>query len=307
MIELTWVGDALRWAGGLYWLLAIGALALAITKIKPIAGKVISVAAIVALFGYLPITAALENKKAADARKAAWAHFEMRCKSAGEKIYKTVEDVEGIMLLKIRPEKTNFSEQFVLDDPYGRDLGNDGYIESFLNNFHASKDSSSNIPFRHGYKYVEAIDSQDSKRYRYLGSMKDVYVPPSYLIGGKSQGFQHRKFVVEKAPSTQPPPRYGVTYDDISTLEDRNVWIAGSSLRIIDLQTNEVIAERIGYMLDREQGNTQGGRSPWLYAADNACPTFARSPSIKIHPGRGASAQLNQTRDFVEKVLKPRQ
>jgi hypothetical protein len=63
------------------------------------------------------------------------------------------------------------------------------------------------------------------------------------------------------------------------------------------LQTNAVIAERIGYMVDRAQGSTGGFRSPWLFAADNACPLFSSR--------QGASAQLLQTEEFVEKVLKP--
>jgi hypothetical protein len=64
---------------------------------------------------------------------------------------------------------------------------------------------------------------------------------------------------------------------------------------VIDLQSNEVIAERIGYMVDRGQGVTAGGRSPWLLAAGAACPAF---------PGQHAE-QANQTARFVEKVLFP--
>jgi hypothetical protein len=69
-------------------------------------------------------------------------------------------------------------------------------------------------------------------------------------------------FVLDKVPRSRPHPRYGVTYDDISTREERDYWIAGSSLKVIDLQTNEVMAERIGYMMDRGQGDTEeaGGR-----------------------------------------------
>jgi hypothetical protein len=76
-------------------------------------------------------------------------------------------------------------------------------------------------------------------------------------------------------------------------------------LKVIDLQTNEVMAERIGYMMDRGQGNKSGGRSPWLLAASNACPHFFRNPNLPPN-SRGASAQLHQTEDFVEKILKPK-
>lgn len=79
------------------------------------------------------------------------------------------------------------------------------------------------------------------------------------------------------------------------THEDRENWIAGSSLKVIDLQTEEVIAERVGYVLDRGQGESRAGRSPWLLAASTACPAF---------PGPHAG-QVGQTARFVEKVLIP--
>ncbi|MBL0209276.1 MAG: hypothetical protein IPP84_15475 [Propionivibrio sp.] len=85
-------------------------------------------------------------------------------------------------------------------------------------------------------------------------------------------------FVLDEVPAPGPAPRYGVTYDDISTREERDYWIAGSSLKVIDLKTNEVMAERIGYMMDRGQGNTSGGRAPWLLAADHACPRLSKKP-----------------------------
>ncbi len=74
---------------------------------------------------------------------------------------------------------------------------------------------------------------------------------------------------------------------------------------MIDLQTNQVMAERIGYMVDRGQGNTNSGRSAWLFAADNACPDFWRNRVLPRPIGSGASLQIHQTEDFVERVLKP--
>jgi hypothetical protein len=100
-----------------------------------------------------------------------------------------------------------------------------------------------------------------------------------------------------------------VTYDDISTLEDRQYWIAGSSLKVIDLETNEVLAERVGYMVDIKQGDRAGGRVPWLFAADHACPAFGREFKgfIEARGHGSASMQARQTQDFVEKVLRPKQ
>lgn len=310
MNELSWAAQAFRLIGGLYWLLALGMLALALWRPKTGVRKAMWATVVLALFSYLPAKQVWEYRKIQVKQQAAFEHFNMRCKSAGEKISRTVDDVEGIFLMKLRPSKINYSNQFELDDPYGRDLGGEGYIESFLRgSFQANTTGTSapGSPARIGYVYVEALDPMDGKRYRYTGSIKDVEVKSSALMGEDgNRTFVTRKYVLDKVLLPGPAPRYGVTYDDISTREDREYWIAGSSLKVIDLQTNQVVAERIGYMMDRGQGDTSGGRSPWLVAPNNACPSFHRNPNLPLD-GHGSSAQSRQTQDFVEKILKPKQ
>jgi len=238
------------------------------------------------------------------------AMFQDRCKTAGEKIHKTVENVEGFFLMKVRPKEINFDNQFAMDDPYGRDFGGDAYFGSFLRGRYQfeSKDIPVGAPPRLGYRYVEAIDPQDGRRYRYTGEIKDVTRISSVMMGGDGKTtFKTRDFVLDRVLASGPTPRYGVTYNDISTREEREYWIAGSSLKVIDLQTNEIIAERVGYMMDWAQGSRAGGRSPWLFAADTACPDFYRNYKNLVRTGRsnGSGGQPNQTLDFVEKVLKP--
>ncbi|MGE5384540.1 MAG: hypothetical protein ACM3SV_01505 [Betaproteobacteria bacterium] len=244
------------------------------------------------------------RESAQDRLQKAEAMFQERCKKAGEKIYKTVDNVEGIFLMKIRPKSDKFNDQWAMDDPYGRDFGGDAYIKSFLKgffetNYRMPDNSALNQPKHVAYRYVEAIDPQDGKRYRYTGAIKEVTKTSSPMIGGDGKTFLVKEFVLDKVASPGSMPRYGVTYDDISTMDEREYWIAGSSLKVIDLKTKEVIAERIGYMMDRGQGSrgAGSGRSPWLLAADHACPSFA--------PKNGFTAQLLQTEIFVEKVLNP--
>jgi hypothetical protein len=253
------------------------------------------------------------TRKAEEARnrlQIAEAMFRERCKTAGEKVYRTVDDVEGIFLMKVRPEKVNFSDQFAMTDPYGSDLGGDAYIKSFLRGFFEANARLPDVPNpnapRHiAYRFVDAIDPKDGKRYRYTGGVKavgrmDATAPNVKLDLKRDPNFDLNiyAFVLDRVPATGQIPRYSVTYDDISTSKEREYWIAGSSLRVIDLHTNEVIAERVGYMMDRGQGNISGGRSPWLLAANNACPKFSSR--------HGARSQLLQTENFVEKVLKPK-
>jgi hypothetical protein len=216
----------------------------------------------------------------------AMAHFEMRCKSAGEKITRTVENVEGIFLMKVR-QRDNYDDpvprQFRLNDPYGDSEKGDEYINSFLygRNNKGMFEKSTNDG---GYQYIEAVDLQNGKPYRYTGKL----VQPN--------NFQLNKTLITKHSST-----FGVTFADISTPEDRAFWVAGSALQVVDLKTNEVIAERIGYMIDKGQGSNAGLRQPWLFAAYNACPKFPSSSSTSEYRPN----QSYQTRNFVEKALKP--
>ena len=231
----------------------------------------------------------------------AQAMFAERCKTAGEKIVRTVDNVEGIYVLKLRPVGASYANQFALTDPYGDDLLGDGYLESFLQGSYQPGVKRRVVPGwppRIGYQFVEAIDPKDGKRYHYTGRLEEPWqYNKAYLKG-------HIRFLMDKTPATGEPPRYGVTYDDISTHEEREYWIAGSSLKVIDLQTNEVIAERVGYMVDPGQGARGGGRAPWQMAADHACPDFHRfAHPVVVTPG--SSEQARQAQDFVEKVLKP--
>ncbi|RSZ58865.1 hypothetical protein HF313_26085 [Massilia atriviolacea] len=222
--------------------------------------------------------------------------FEQRCRGAGEKIYKQVDNVDGVFLLRIRPENINFSDQYALDDPYGRDFNGDAYIRSFLRGFYESNYGKSdnpilNSPLHLGYRYVDAIDKADGHRYRYVAIIERPGVTDS------SFAKDYRRFVLRRTLVDDPAPRYGVTYEDISTKEERDHWIAGSSLKVIDLKTNEILAERIGYMYDPGQGSNVGGRAPWLIAANYSCPSFGTR--------RGSSSQTLQSETFVGKVLKP--
>ena len=233
----------------------------------------------------------------------AQAMFAERCKTAGEKIVRRVDNVEGIYVLKLRPVGASYANQFALTDPYGADLLGDGYIESFLRGSYQPGASRRvvppGVPPRMGYLYAEAVDPADGKRYHYTGRLEEPWQYNKHHLKGDI------RFVMDKTPATAEPPRYGVTYDDISTHEEREYWIAGSSLKVIDLQTNEVIAERVGYMMDPGQGARGGGRAPWQMAADHACPSFFKNPNAP-KSGPAFAVQPRQAQDFVEKVLVPK-
>lgn len=285
-LDLTPFGIVLQGIGLLYWLILIVVLIVVIIKVKGKIAKLLSIIVVLAIMLGPLVLQGIAQVQAKARYDAAMTRFQMHCKNAGEKIARTVENVDGVFLMKLRVNKNDLEpEQFKLNDPYGRDYDDEGLIESFFwgRNKNGRLDQGSLTG--EGYRYVDAVDPKDGQRYRYTGYHVDPY-----------------HFKLNKTAPTTPEPRYGVTYDDISTREDREFWIAGSSLRVIDLQTNEVIGERIGYMIDKGQGSQAGFRQPWEFAAYNACPAFPL-----ISPDQPHVDQSGQTRHFVEKILKPTQ
>ena len=102
-------------------------------------------------------------------------------------------------------------------------------------------------------------------------------------VPGKAGLHFTRTFVHESAS------RYMVRWEDISTPNDREHWVAGSKWAIVDLRSEEVLAERVGYAIDTAQGqgptgptgNAGPGSPPWVRAGHaqyrirhipNACP-----------------------------------
>jgi hypothetical protein len=301
MISFHFVIGYLGQFSVLAWILLFGGLFWAFVKCKTTCGRVAGVVIVLGVFAAFPGRWAWIVQKRVERHETAEAMFRERCKKAGEFIHRTAENVEGIFLLKLRPDDINYRDQYRMDDPYGRDLGGEGYIKSFIQGNYDTmrpKETRPGWPLRIGYRYVDASDPKDGQRYRHTGRIDEPWKQNPHALKGR------RVFVHEKVLAPDPAPRFGVTYDDISTREERDYWIAGSSLKVIDLETNEVMAERIGYMMDRGQGNDSGGRSPWLFAADNACPDFHRYPNPVVAVP-GSSAQIRQAQDFVEKVLKP--
>jgi len=214
------------------------------------------------------------------------ARFIERCANAGEKIYRVVENVDGLTILKLRPNNYDAARQDAVD-PYGEDYdwsSPTAYLATFLqardkDGFLVDKISDS----KPGYLYVDVPNSKDGSFLRYAAYMG---LPATHVSNPEPM------FMIKSETIKGPSARYGVTYDDITTPEDRSFWIAGSSLKIIDTETREIIAERIGYMIDKGLGKTTDIRKPWTHALTTpgwSCP---------MHNGSG------HTRAFVEKVLK---
>lgn len=257
MLELTGMGSVLRGIGVLYWLLAIGAVALAIWKGKGRWGKMLWAAVAIAVFGFLPAKEMIAQAKRDAYARDAWAYFKKLCdEKSGEKIYKTYTGVKSVLVVKPLPPATDKDhyDQFWYGDPY----------------------SASATSVR--AKAAASILTLDSRRPS--GIQKGLeFVELKNEIGGVVQ-YQR----ITRPPSNdkmasvdniaRPVSQFGISWEDISTPQDRKYWVAGSRLRVIDLTDNSIVAVRIGYFIEAGFGSKAGGRRPWLTSRgpNTTCP-----------------------------------
>jgi hypothetical protein len=231
--------------------------------------------------------------------------FEEKCRTAaGEKIYRTVPDVEGIVLLKLRPQAGDreWADRMWPGAAFALESAANGYIATFLGYEYAPGDGLTGKPGTitpekrgyiatdprpgglPGYRFVDVIDEKDGQRYRYTGRWEEPWQKDkSYLKG-------YIKFHLDRTLAAASAPRYGVTFEDHVIPEDRALGVASSTIKVIDLQTKEVLGELTRYAWS-PGGPSNANPSPWLTAYK--CPGHAV----------GASAA---TRKFVDQVLIPK-
>ena len=227
-----------------------------------------------------------ENQRRYQQREA---EFNQLCRTrAGYKINRVVTEVEGIRLLKVR-HRIQDGNMFAPGAAFGLEAKEDGYITSFLAN-RCPIDSPDNSYFvstgatkesMPGFRYVDVLDDKDGKYYRYTGRWDEPWkYDKSYLKG-------YIKFFLDKVPSPQPLARYAVTFEDSVIPEERAKGFASSKVIVLDMQTNEVLAEMVRYVWGPSQP-TSYTPNPWL--TTDKCPMVSE----------GAESA---TRQFVDRVL----
>jgi hypothetical protein len=231
-------------------------------------------------------------------------YFDHLCKTeAGEFIFKTVEDVDGIMQMRPRAEATDYMLQhlYALEDPYGETYGEEfnmgpdalktGIQDGYVNppNSQAVRRGFRLYKPDQNYKFLDKpipaplqnpADSAKYLRYTRPNTDKMIVENGQYLYPRDQQP----KMIEERAK--EPKSRYGFTWRGIMRPHDRELGIAGGEFIILDLQTNEVLAVRRGYVRSGKALETVGGIW-WLGA--QACPP------------RPVTAR----REVLHKVLKP--
>lgn len=264
--------------------------------------------------GQVPPTKAEQALARAKAGQALW---EEKCRTVvGEKIYKVVPDVEGVVLLKLRPQASSreWADPNWPGAAFARENMGDGYIKTFLGyeaafafggvprpitkEYRGSINTSDKLgPKKYpGYRYVDVIDAQDGQHYRYSGSVKVVGRKDTTAKGVQmalardpNYDLNIYSWTLDRIPAPDPAPRYGVTFEDHVIPEERALGVASSTVRVIDLETGEVLGEMLRYAWSTPANSANP--SPWLTA--HRCPDHA--------VGTDAA-----TRKFVDQVLIPR-
>lgn len=179
-------------------------------------------------------------------------YFDHLCKTeAGEFIYKTAENVEGLYMM--RPSKgatdDELSHLYTLEDPY--DVTDDPHPQDYL----------VQPPFGQ-YKFMEILRTEDetdtSQPYmRYFRGSEKKKRDYVYMDGTRS----HRiPYVVKKEGTSSLKSRYGYTWRGVQRPSALELGIAGGELIVLDVQTQAVLAVRRGFI---RSGNVQNLTGIW--------------------------------------------
>lgn len=202
-------------------------------------------------------------------------------REAGEFIFKTVSDVEGIAQIRprIRATDTELQHLFAIEDPFGEVSGDhwfpaDAFVQPYqgkykffeVSEFHSNSGNQS----RKYHRYYRDKESRSTRQYQTVIDGKSVFVP----------------YIVKEILIDETTAKYGFTWRGIERPYDRELGIAGGELIVLDIRTSEVLAVRRGFI--RTGGvHASGGGVWWL--GGQTCPSLAK----------------RRHREFINEVLKP--
>lgn len=209
-------------------------------------------------------------------------YFDHLCKTeAGEFIYKTVENVEGLYMMRPRREATDYELEhlYALEDPYGQVLGSmlhpqDTYVQPALGKYEflevpngdAQQVASSTQKYM---QYYRDENAHPGRKYQTAINGQGVFVP----------------YIVAETATSNIKSRYGYTWRGIARPHDRELGISGGEVIILDLQINEVLAVRRGYI-----------RSGWI---KNLTGIWWLTGQVCSNTGK------KQEHLFIKEILKP--
>lgn len=205
-------------------------------------------------------------------------YFDHLCKTeAGEFVYKTVENVVGIYQMRPGKEATDYELEhlYALEDPY--DATDDPNPQDYLvqppfgqYQFMESLRTKGEIEISQPYmRYSRSSTKESKKDYVYMDGTRSHRVP--YIV--KQEG----------VPSLKS--RYGYIWRGIQRPQDREFGIAGGELIVMDIQTNDVLGVRRGFI---RSGGVRNLTGIW-WLGGQVCPVKKALSSSQ----------------FIQRVLRP--
>lgn len=251
-----------------------------------------------------------ELQRKSEAGVALW---EERCRTtAGERIYRSVDGVQGVVLFGVRGNShRDLADPMWPGAAFAKELGDEYYIETFLGYEHSGsrevpvsserrgyinlsydENNLSNLP---GYQYVDVVETKLGERYRYtrsreIVSQKDLQAPDIKREFMENPDFDVNvyRWVLRAEPAPEEIPRYGIIIEDQVIPEERAVGVASSIVRVVDNEAKEVLGELVRYAWAAPRSSANP--TPWLRA--RTCPGVS-------------GTSYGMTRKFVDKVLIP--
>ena len=168
------------------------------------------------------------------------ARFDQLCQNAGEKIYRTADNVDGILLLKVRGDDEKYQDSFY--NPLKDQMWEDAALPS---EFDREEYIGSFLPDWSGvhYDYIDVLQ-KGGAIIRYSGDWHMTDKPFNQEI------------------NPPHPARYAVTYENDVSWENRKHWIAGTTIKIIDTKTNTLMAEKTMYVFVPALGYSKFEQNP---------------------------------------------
>lgn len=239
----------------------------------------------------------------------AWAHFKKRCESAHVTYYKQVPPQEGVYIMKptTAPTPQQLKDQYWMGDPY--DLPNTAEYEArVLLYTHRPRTNNNDATIsrsdRGGFDYVEApAPGQQTQHLRYRPKWKKKKNDAGLEYYSWDNRAVEQPEIVRNRTS-----RYGFTWEDISTKEDRYYWVAGGRMTVVNLENGELIAERIGYLIEPKFGASSPtfNQAPWLSARSYPLKFEAyreQDQTVCERPLDGHKQFVTNRRELISKAL----
>lgn len=171
-------------------------------------------------------------------------YFQHLCKNyAGEFIYKTADNVDGIRQLRLREPASSykFEHLYAMEDPYG-------HMQE-----EAEEPGYQFVGVNHKYKFFERPlpPVRRSSRLREFRDASLFADPPANAKIERYFGHDGTRKSLKLEFDTQPKSRYAFTWRGIHRPADRELGIAGGELIVLDTESNEVMGVRRGFAFFR--------------------------------------------------------